>query len=103
MKHLLMKVEGDVSDPRVVLSTFYQALSAAGANVVRVEDHFFPTQGYTAMALLEESHATVHTWPEHGYAMVDYFSCAEEPNEEDFADLWFSMGFAIAHKEVIER
>ena len=37
---------------------------------------FFP-QGVTAIGLLAESHLSVHTWPEHGYAAVDIFTCGE--------------------------
>ncbi len=37
--------------------------------------HAFPELGASAIALLAESHLSIHTWPEHGYAAVDLFTC----------------------------
>ena len=42
-----------------------------------VVHHFHPL-GLTAFALLAESHIAIHTWPEHGYAAVDIFTCGTE-------------------------
>jgi len=39
--------------------------------------HKFTPQGVTALGLLSESHISIHTWPEHGYAAVDIFTCNE--------------------------
>ncbi len=43
----------------------------------KVKDAFkqFEPVGVTGFILLEESHISIHTWPEHGYAAVDVFSC----------------------------
>jgi S-adenosylmethionine decarboxylase proenzyme len=35
----------------------------------------FPVHGVTGVAVIAESHVAVHTWPEHGYAAVDIFTC----------------------------
>jgi S-adenosylmethionine decarboxylase proenzyme len=35
----------------------------------------FPVHGVTGVAIISESHVAVHTWPEHGYAAVDIFTC----------------------------
>ena len=35
----------------------------------------FPVHGVTGVAIIAESHVAVHTWPEHGYAAVDIFTC----------------------------
>jgi len=44
--------------------------------VLDVKTHDFGTRaGFTGMALLAESHISVHTWPEHGYAAIDIFMC----------------------------
>ena len=40
--------------------------------------HRFTPQGVTVLGLLAESHISIHTWPEHGLAAVDMFSCAEQ-------------------------
>lgn len=42
----------------------------------------FPVHGITGFAVISESHVAVHTWPEHGYAAVDIFTCNLEANVE---------------------
>ena len=62
-------------------SFILQALRAASiaANSTLLEEvsyHFHP-QGITAVVLLAESHISIHTWPEKGYAAVDVFTCGQ--------------------------
>jgi S-adenosylmethionine decarboxylase len=52
-----------------------RAASATGAQVLQVVSHRFTPQGVTAIALLAESHASLHTYPEHGLAYWDCFTC----------------------------
>ena len=52
-----------------------QAVKAAGAQLLDIHLHHFSPQGITGVALLAESHITVHTWPEIGYAAFDAFMC----------------------------
>lgn len=51
------------------------ACSAGGATVLDLVSHHFTPQGVTVLALLAESHASLHTWPEVGCAFVDVFTC----------------------------
>ena len=44
--------------------------------------HRFEPQGVTALGLLAESHISVHTWPELGYAAADVFTCGNECRPE---------------------
>lgn len=49
---------------------------AAGATVLRVDLHKFePNGGITGVAVLAESHISIHTWPERSYAALDIFMC----------------------------
>jgi len=53
-----------------------RAARAGGAHVLCCHMHGFgDAGGVTGVALLAESHITVHTWPEHGYAAFDVFMC----------------------------
>jgi S-adenosylmethionine decarboxylase len=53
------------------------ALALAGANILRIFGEKFEPQGVTLLALLAESHASVHTWPELGYAAIDLYTCGD--------------------------
>lgn len=54
------------------------AAAAADAVVLDVRLHDFGERaGFTGIALLAESHISVHTWPEYGYAAVDIFMCGD--------------------------
>ncbi|WP_322026327.1 adenosylmethionine decarboxylase [Burkholderia sp. BCC1977] len=49
---------------------------SSGARVIGAHFHHFGGEhGVTGVVLLAESHITIHTWPEHGFAAVDAFMC----------------------------
>jgi len=53
-----------------------QAAVAAGATLLSVDlHHFTPNNGVSGVAVLAESHISVHTWPERGFAALDVFMC----------------------------
>jgi S-adenosylmethionine decarboxylase len=59
-----------------------QAADAAGATLLKLVSHKFEPQGVTAIALLAESHISIHTYPEQNYAAVDSFTCGDHTNPE---------------------
>ncbi|MDF3888266.1 adenosylmethionine decarboxylase [Cupriavidus basilensis] len=78
--HLLADLQGVASellaDAALVERVLYQAARAAGATVVDARfRHFGPGLGVTGVLLLKESHISIHTWPEYGFAAVDVFMC----------------------------
>jgi S-adenosylmethionine decarboxylase len=80
-KHLLVEYHGcDIS----VLSSVARveammrgAAEAAGATIVTSTFHRFSPQGVSGVVVVEESHLSIHTWPEYGYAAVDVYTCGD--------------------------
>ena len=58
------------------------AAKRAGATLLNLITHRFEPQGVTGLALLAESHISIHTWPESGYAAVDVFTCGDHTMPE---------------------
>ena len=56
------------------------AARAMGATVVSVHFHKFNPHGVSGVVVISESHLTVHTWPEYGYAAIDVFTCGDVIN-----------------------
>ena len=52
-----------------------RAAQDAGAHVIGESFHQFSPQGVTGILAIAESHITIHTWPEYGYAAADIFTC----------------------------
>ena len=68
---------GLLNDVAHVQESIRQAVRHAGATLLAECVHHFEPQGVTALALLSESHISIHTWPELGYAAADVFTCGE--------------------------
>jgi len=78
-KHLLVELHGcdpaALDDKTNIEALMREAARAAGATVVGALFHTFAPQGVSGVVVVEESHLSIHTWPEHGYAAVDMFTC----------------------------
>ena len=62
------------------------ALLISKATILRIIGEKFEPQGVTLLALLAESHASIHTWPEMGYAAVDLYTCGDTTNTHKAAE-----------------
>jgi S-adenosylmethionine decarboxylase len=80
-KHIILEVWGEVAalpfwNMDEAAAVFVEASKDAGATVITERWHHFGSgHGYTGVVVLAESHISVHTWPEKGYAAVDIFMC----------------------------
>jgi len=61
---------------------FLRAAREAKATVVAEDFYQFEPEGVSGVLLIAESHLSVHTWPEDGFAAVDIFTCGEEMDAE---------------------
>ncbi|MFW2541843.1 adenosylmethionine decarboxylase [Primorskyibacter sp. 2E107] len=82
-KHLIVDVVGGLGldDEPLVQAALRDAALACGATILHLHTHRFSPQGITGVAVLAESHITVHTWPEIAYGAFDIFLCGHaEPH-----------------------
>jgi len=76
--HLIIDVvKGSrLDDLAHIESTFRKCIEVAGATLLHIHmHHFTPNGGVSGVAVLAESHISIHSWPEYGYAALDVFMC----------------------------
>ena len=81
-----------------------RAAKLANATVLNLISNKFEPQGVTAIALLAESHLSIHTWPESNYSAVDIFTCGQNMKPELASHYLIESLMAKEHSlRVIER
>ncbi len=75
--HLIVDLYGAqrLNDIDHVEATLRRCIEAAGATLLHIHLHRFHPDGVSGVAVLAESHISIHTWPENGYAALDVFMC----------------------------
>ncbi len=79
-RHLIIDLYGgrNLDKIEVVGATLREAVVAAGATLLNLDlHHFAENNGVSGVAVLAESHMSIHTWPEAGYAALDIFVCGD--------------------------
>ena len=80
-KHLLLELYRcnyeKLNDESFLRCALNRAAKLAKATVLNLISNKFEPQGVTAIALLAESHISIHTWPESNYSAVDIFTCGQ--------------------------
>ncbi|MFC7393686.1 adenosylmethionine decarboxylase [Scopulibacillus cellulosilyticus] len=71
-----------LNDMEMIEKIFVDAALVAGAEVREVAFHKFAPQGVSGVVIISESHLTIHSFPEHGYASIDVYTCGDriDPN-----------------------
>ena len=80
-EHLILslKTKFDLEDTEALKGVLLDAIRATGATILDVAEHKFEPQGYSVVVLIGESHASIHTFPEHEALFIDYFTCGGIP------------------------
>ncbi len=80
-KHLLLELYKcdceKLNDESFLRCALNRAAKLANATVLNLISNKFEPQGVTAIALLAESHISIHTWPESNYSAIDIFTCGQ--------------------------
>lgn len=72
-----------LDDLELMEQAMRDSVVAAGATLLHIHlHHFTPNGGISGVAVLAESHISVHTWPERGFAAFDVFMCGEAEPEK---------------------
>jgi S-adenosylmethionine decarboxylase proenzyme len=83
-RHLILELWGcrNLDSAEVVERALHEVVQACDLTLLDLKVYPFTPAGVTGVAVVAESHVMVHTWPEHGYAAVDVFTCGDEANPE---------------------
>lgn len=86
-RHILVEYyncnENILNDHKLIEKLMVEAAIKAKATVVESVFHMFNPYGVSGAVVISESHLTIHTWPEYGYASVDLFTCGDSVNPWD--------------------
>lgn len=66
-----------LSDPKFIGAQMNEAAKEMQASIVESTFHHFNPLGVSGVIIIKESHLTIHTWPEYGYAAIDIFTCGK--------------------------
>jgi len=103
-RHVLAELEGVeaslLDDEQFLRDTLQSALDRSQATVCEVIAKQFEPQGVTVLALLSESHASMHTYPEEGSIFIDVFTCGHTAQPERAVEL---IAEALRPSEVNSR
>ena len=84
MRHILFTLKGCpfglLDDEAHIRNVLVNAAALAESTLLGIQSHKFDPQGVTAVALLAESHISIHTWPENSMAVCDVFTCGDHTN-----------------------
>ena len=78
--HLLLDLwdASGLDDADLIERALRDSIKIAGASLLHIHlHHFTPSGGISGIAVLAESHISIHTWPERGYAAIDLFMCGD--------------------------
>lgn len=107
-RHVLGELRGVsaalLGDDAALTRALRTALDDGGATTLEIVSHRFEPQGTTVLAMLAESHASVHAYPEAGAAFVDVFTCGEHADPERIVEvLGREVGAVEVRAQIVAR
>jgi S-adenosylmethionine decarboxylase len=93
-RHIVCELSGCdpviLTDVDNIHAMMISAAKAARATIMESAFHRFEPQGVSGTVILAESHLSIHTWPEKGYAAMDFYTCG------DHTDPWLACDVAAS-------
>ncbi len=108
MRHILFTLKGCpyglLDDEAHIRNVLANAANLAESTLLNISSYKFDPHGVTAVALLAESHISIHTWPENGMAVCDVFTCGDHTNPRSAATYMYeAMGATDLVSEIFTR
>ena len=101
-RHTLLELHGCdsavLNAPAPLKELLLEAVRRGNGTIVTDVFHTFSPHGVSGVVVIAESHVAIHTWPEHGYAAVDIFSCGVTLDHAAIRD-WIRAGLRAANVE----
>lgn len=100
-RHVISELWGcdfdKLNDMDFIEKTFVNAALKSGAEVREVAFHKFAPQGVSGVVIISESHLTIHSFPEHGYASIDVYTCG------DLDLMWLRITLRTHYMQIQEK
>jgi S-adenosylmethionine decarboxylase len=81
-RHILAEFSGCdreiLNDLNAIESILTEAARRSRATIVDTVFHRYNPHGLSGVVVIAESHISIHTWPEYGYAAADFFTCGDQ-------------------------
>jgi S-adenosylmethionine decarboxylase len=85
-RHILADIWGvefhKINDIEFIKEHMYKAAEKCGATILAMSYESFKPCGATVLILLSESHLSIHTYPEKGFAAIDGYTCGDDVDPE---------------------
>lgn len=89
-EHWIIECSGcsfeNLNNSPLLSRTIESVCEIGGFTLLEEVQHTFTPQGVTSLGLLSESHISIHTWPECGYAAIDIFTCGDNKKKDSVID-----------------
>nr|WP_275976433.1 adenosylmethionine decarboxylase [Geothrix alkalitolerans] len=92
-----------LADLERITTAMLDAARASGATIVTHSFHHFSPHGVSGAVIIAESHLAIHTWPEHQFAAVDFFSCGPVDMDRGLAVLHTAFKATGETRMTLER
>lgn len=104
-RHVISELWGcnseKLNDMGFIEQLFVEAALKAGAEIREVAFHKFAPHGVSGVVIISESHLTIHSFPEHGYASIDVYTCGDRIDPNVAAD-YISEALGATKRENLE-
>ena len=90
-----------IDNENIVERILLELTELVGFTVVKSVIHHFSPIGVSGVIVIQESHISIHTWPEYNYVAIDFFTCNKRYNIDDSISFMVKE-FKASHSEIKE-